>query len=97
MTKKTAISLPDDLYRKIERARQRAKLDRSTWLQEAAGEYLKKADADEVEAWYAGYEQVPVTEDERSFMEFGTKNFGKLIDALEASPRRPARRRKRAT
>ena len=36
MTKKTAISLPDDLFRDIERARKRSKKDRSTWIQEAA-------------------------------------------------------------
>ena len=49
-SKRTAISLPDDLYRNIERARRRAKKDRSTWIQEAAEDYLRKRTRDELRA-----------------------------------------------
>ena len=94
MTKKTAISLPDDLYRDIERARKRSRKDRSTWIQEAASEYLRKANQDEVEAWYAGYARAPLTSDERSFIEYGKKNLGNITDGLER-PALSAGRRKR--
>jgi len=93
VTKKTAISLPDELFRAIERARKRSRLDRSTWLQQAAFEYLKKATADEVEQWYTGYERVPMTEDELSFVDWGTKHFGEMVDALEAGATRRTNRR----
>jgi predicted DNA-binding protein len=93
MTKKTAISLPDELYRDIERARKRAKKDRSTWIQEAANEYLKKANVDEEEAYFAGYERQPLAEDELAFLRWGEKHF---FDSLEGeSPTKLSRRKAR--
>jgi metal-responsive CopG/Arc/MetJ family transcriptional regulator len=67
VTKKTAISLPDDLFREIERARKRSKKDRSTWIQEAASDYLKRKTMQEkVEAYFEGYRRVPDGEDAAS-------------------------------
>ncbi len=64
MTKKTAISLPDDLYREIERARKRVNKDRSTWLQEAAADYLKRKTMQEkIEAYFDGYRRIPDGDD----------------------------------
>lgn len=64
MTKKTAISLPDDLFRDIERARKRSKQDRSTWIQEAAADYLKRKTMQEkVEAYFEGYRRIPDGDD----------------------------------
>jgi len=64
MTKKTAISLPDELFRDIERARKRAKKDRSTWLQEAASDYLKRKTMQEkIDAYFAGYQRIPDGDD----------------------------------
>lgn len=64
MTKRTAISLPDKLFRDIERARKRAGLDRSSWLQEAAAEYLaKRTKGARVEAYFDGYRRIPDTDD----------------------------------
>jgi len=61
VTKRTAISLPDDLFREIERARKRTKKDRSTWLREAASEYLKRRSREEeIEAWLSAYERIPL-------------------------------------
>lgn len=69
MTKKTAISLPDDLFRQIERARRRAKQDRSTWIQEAASEYLKRRSKEElIEMYFDGYRRIPDAKD-RDFIE----------------------------
>ncbi len=94
MTKRTAISLPDDLFADIERARKRARKDRSTWIQEAVKEHLKKrTEAEEVEAYFAAYERQPLDEDALSFIEWGNKNIGKIIDSIEA---RGSRRKKRA-
>ncbi len=91
MTKKTAISLPDDLYRDIERARKRSKKDRSTWIQEAASEYVRKRTKEqEEEAYFAGYERTPLTADERSLLEWNAKHFGEMVDLVE----RPVRRRR---
>ena len=75
------ISLPDDLYRDIERARRRTNKDRSTWMQEAAAEYLKKRTLDrEIEAWLSAEERVPLSEDERSFIGYGTRGLARLME-----------------
>jgi predicted transcriptional regulator len=93
VTKKTAISLPDDLYRDIERARKRAGKDRSTWIQEAAGEYLKKrTKEEEIEAWLSAEERFPPTEDEKSFYRWQEKNWDKLFTSPPA--RLPKARRR---
>ena len=94
MTKKTAISLPDDLYRDIERARKRSKKDRSTWIQEAANEYLKKANIDEEEAYFAGYQRTPLTEEEIASLRWNEKHFGDTLDEPK-SPDRAARKPRR--
>jgi predicted transcriptional regulator len=60
VTKKTAISLPDALFREIERARKRSKQDRSTWIQEAAADYLKRKTMQEkIDAYFEGYRRIP--------------------------------------
>jgi predicted transcriptional regulator len=88
MTKRTAISLPDDLYREIERARKRSKKDRSTWLQEAASDYLKKrTKEEEIEAWLSAYERVPLTEDELAFDRWKARHWAELF--AEEPPRKP--------
>lgn len=95
VTKKTAISLPDDLYRDIEHARKRAGKDRSLWLQEAAGEYLKKrTKEEEIEAWLSAEERFPPTEDEKAFHRWQEKNWGKLF---KSPPARIAKARRRWT
>jgi metal-responsive CopG/Arc/MetJ family transcriptional regulator len=99
MTRKTAISLPDELYRAIERARRRAGKDRSTWIQEAASEYLKKRtkEADE-EAWLAAYETVPLTPDEKSLNAWLERTAPERLAAAppDAELLAPTRRRRRA-
>lgn len=81
VTTKTAISLPDALFREIERARKRAKQDRSAWIQEAASDYLKKrTKEEEIEAWLSAEERVPLSADERSLLEWSAKHFGEVSD-----------------
>ena len=64
VTKKTAISLPDDLFRQIERARKHSQQDRSTWLQAAAADYLQRKTLQEkVDAYFEGYRRIPDGDD----------------------------------
>lgn len=92
VTKRTAISLPDDLYREIERARKRIGKDRSGWLQEAASEYLRKrSKEEEVEAYFQAYERIPLTEDELAFIRWNEQHFGDTLD----EPAKPPKRRRR--
>ncbi len=92
MTKRTAISLPDDLFRQIERARKRAGKDRSTWIREAAGEYLKRpTKEEEIEAYFSAYERVPLTADELSVLRWNEEHFGDALDEPAAPPKRKRR------
>jgi predicted transcriptional regulator len=80
MTKKTAISLPDDLYRDIERARKRSKKDRSTWIQEAASDYLKRrTKEEEIEAWLSAEERVPRSADELALDRWKERHWAELF------------------
>jgi metal-responsive CopG/Arc/MetJ family transcriptional regulator len=45
---KTAVSIPDDVYDRIERLARRTKRSRSRLFQDALGEYLARHDRDEV-------------------------------------------------
>lgn len=90
MTKRTAISLPDDLFRQIERARRRTRKDRSTWIREAASEYLKRrSKEEEIEAWLSAYERTPLTEDERALDAWREAHWTELF---ADEPSRPAAR-----
>lgn len=92
MTRRTAISLPDKLYERIERARRRAGKDRSTWLQEAAGEYLtKRTKEEEIESYFRGYERTPLTSDELSLLRWNEEHFGEALSA--AAPQAKRKRR----
>ena len=94
MTTKTAISLPDDLFREIERARKRAKKDRSTWIQEAASEYLKKrTKEEEIEAWLSADERFPPTEDELSLYRWSERHWAEIF---AEEPTRRSRSKARA-
>ncbi len=92
MTKRTAISLPDDLFRRIERARTRAGMDRSTWLQEAAGEYLKRRTRErEIEDYFQAYERAPLTDDEVAAIRWNEAHFGDTLDQKATPPKRTRR------
>ncbi len=92
MTKRAAISLSDELYRRIERARKRVGKDRSSWLQEAASEYLsKRTQAEEIEAYFSGYERAPLTADEVSLLRWNEAHFGEVADEPAVVSRRGRR------
>ncbi len=65
MTKRTAISLPDELFKKVECARRHAGQDRSSWIQEALGDYLARTDETaKVAAYFDGYARIPDADDD---------------------------------
>ena len=68
-------------------------MDRSTWIQEAANEYLaKRTKAEEVEAWLSAYERVPLTEDELALDRWKAKHWAELFAEEPGSkPKRRAR------
>jgi predicted transcriptional regulator len=94
LTKKIAISLPDELHRDIERARKRAKKDRSTWIQEAASEYLdKRTKEDEIEAWLSADERVPPAADELALYRWKERHWAELfVDEPAKQARSKARK-----
>lgn len=92
MTKRAAISLPDELFRQIERARKRAGMDRSAWLQEAAADYLKRrTKPQEIEAYFKGYERAPLTDDELSLLSWNEEHVEEAVERGAAEPRRRRR------
>lgn len=64
MTRRIAISLPDDLYQRLEKARKRRRVARSTLIQEAVGDYVRRTDEEELERQYFdGYRRIPDGDD----------------------------------
>ncbi len=64
MTKRIAISLPDELFRSIERVRKRRRVARSRLIQEAVGDYVKRNDEKALEeAYFEGYRRFPDGDD----------------------------------
>lgn len=60
MTKRIAISLPEELYRQIERARKQRRVARSALIQEAVGDYIRRTDEKTLEeAYFDGYRRIP--------------------------------------
>lgn len=65
MTKRIAISMPDPMFRDLERARRKARKERSVWLQELIAERLKlERHETDVAAYLRGYREFPETEGE---------------------------------
>jgi len=94
VTKRTAISLPDDLFREIERARKRSRKDRSSWIQEAATEYLKhRSKEEEIEAYFAAYERIPPNEDELSLERWKEEHLAELFADADVTERSEKGRR----
>lgn len=64
VTRRIAISLPDALFRQMERVRKRRRVPRSRLVQEAVGEYVKRTDEEALErAYFDGYRRIPDGDD----------------------------------
>jgi metal-responsive CopG/Arc/MetJ family transcriptional regulator len=61
---KVAISLPDDLLRRIDRARRERKVSRSEYFRQAATNLLGLSGEQDVDRYVRGYSNQPETADE---------------------------------
>jgi len=61
---KVAISLPDDLLHRVDRARRERKMSRSEYFRQAASNLLGLTGEHEVERYVHGYSKHPETSDE---------------------------------
>lgn len=85
VSKRVTISLSDDMYRRIERARKAAKRDRSSFVQEAVEQRLAAEERAERDAAYIrGYLEVPETEEEYAFSDAAARESFRRLDADEA-------------
>lgn len=75
MSQKTAISLPDDLYRQVEKTRKKHGMKRSRFLALALEEYLKKIRDEELVKAIAEVEQA------------GDEESGKMTEASRRAAR----------
>lgn len=79
------ISLSDDMYRRIERARKAVKIDRSTFVQGAVERRLAADEhAARVAEYIRGYTEVPETDEEYEFSDAAAREMFRLLDADEA-------------
>ncbi|TMD61322.1 MAG: hypothetical protein E6I87_03130 [Chloroflexi bacterium] len=88
MAKKLAISMPEAIFKEMERSRKRRGKDRSAWLQEAIGERLRreKREAD-IAAYVRSYEEEPVTPEERTIVRAGLNLIPQDHDEWPEAPR----------
>ena len=88
MAKKLAISMPEAMFKEMERARKRHGKDRSAWLQEAIGERLRREQREaDIAAYVRSYEQEPVTAEERAIARAGLKVMPRDQDEWPEAPR----------
>ncbi len=60
VTKRIAVSLPDDLFDGLERVRRRRRVARSALVQEAVDDYMRRTDEAALEeAYFDGYRRIP--------------------------------------
>jgi len=86
MSKRVTISLSDEMYRRIERARKATKADRSSFVQEAVARRLAADEhAAKVAAYIRGYTEVPETEEEYAFSDAAARETFRALDAEEAA------------
>lgn len=80
MTKRIAISLPEDLYERLERLRRERGAPRSLIIQEAVGEYLTDREREaKIQAYIRGYQENPETEEEMAEIEAFQRASADLI------------------
>jgi metal-responsive CopG/Arc/MetJ family transcriptional regulator len=86
MSKRVTISLSDDMYRRIERARKTAKRDRSSFVQEAVARQLAVDEhAERVAAYIRSYTEQPESADDdgTDFVDAAAKALFRALDDEE--------------
>ena len=80
------ISLSDEMYKRIERARKAAKTDRSSFVQEAVARQLVLDEhAAKLAAYIKSYTEEPETEEEFAFSDVAARETFRALDAEEAA------------
>ncbi|HEY8732074.1 MAG TPA: ribbon-helix-helix protein, CopG family [Candidatus Limnocylindria bacterium] len=86
MSKRVTISLSDEMYKRIERARKAAKSDRSSFLQEAVQRRLAAdEDAARVAAYIRSYTEQPesASDDGMDFVDAAARALFRRLDEEE--------------
>ncbi len=80
MSKKVAISLPEDLFSKMERARKQDGLDRSSWIQRSVLESLRRRrhDAD-VAVYVRSYTEEPEGPEELEWADAALRSLSRAL------------------
>ena len=85
MSKRVTISLSDEMYRRLERARKSARTDRSSFVQDALQRQLDSdRHAERVAEYVRGYTEMPETEEELAFMVAAARETFRALDVDEA-------------
>lgn len=85
VSKRVTISLSDEMYKRIERARKGTKSDRSSFVQEAVERRLAADEhAERVAAYIRGYTEVPETDEEYAFSDATARDTFRTLEADEA-------------
>lgn len=80
------ISLSDEMYKRIERARRATKTDRSSFVQEAVERRLVLDEhAAKVAAYIKSYTEEPETDEEFAFSDAAARETFRALDAEEAA------------
>ena len=90
MAKRIAISMPEPMFKEMERARRSQRKDRSAWLQEAVAERLHREQrARDIAAYVRSYDEYPENEDDAlaRFLAAASKIGPKYDDEWPEAPR----------
>lgn len=88
MVRRIAVSMPESMYVDMERARDASGADRSTWVQEAIAERLKRERREaDIAAYIRGYTEHPDGEEELAWAEAALKVGPVYDDDWPEAPR----------
>jgi len=88
MTRRIAVSMPEPMYADMERAREAARQDRSSWVQQAIADRLERQrKAADVAAYIRGYTEHPDGEEELAWSEAGLQVGSSYDDEWPEAPR----------
>lgn len=85
MSKRVTISLSDELYRRVERARRSAQQDRSSFMQDALQRQLDSdLRAERLAAYVRSYTEQPESaDDDLGFLDGAARNLFRALDEEE--------------
>ncbi len=88
MVRRIAVSMPEPMYFDMERARNGAGTDRSSWIQQAIADRLQRERRQaDIAAYIRGYTEQPDGEEELAWSEAGLKVGSSYDDEWPEAPR----------